>query len=278
MNVSVVIPTYNREKTIKRCIDSVINQTVSPLEIIVVDDGSTDSTISIVEEIVSDINIIIIKQGHKGAQAARNLGILNAKGDYIAFLDSDDEWLPQMLEEETKQLSQYRNNCIVYSDCYIYSNNKKRLWRLPECGSNAYSSLLMHPGPMFQSMLGKKELFLKIGLLDENVAAYQEWDTAIQLAKEAKFVHIKKPLFNYYFFHEGETLSKDLDKGVKGYGYIIRKYRKEIVRIHGTKGLKVCYENLFHLNYKNMRVILFIPEYILVNIVFIFKKVFCRHH
>ncbi len=278
MKVSVVIPTYNREKTIERCINSVINQTVSPLEIIVVDDGSTDRTISLVEGIVSNISIIVIKQGHKGAQAARNLGILNAKGDYIAFLDSDDEWLPRMLEEETKQLFQHSGNCVIYSDCYIYSNNKKRLWRLPEYGRNAYSSLLMHPGPMFQSMLGRKELFLKIGLLDENVAAYQEWDTAIRLAKEAAFIHIREPLFNYYFLHEGETLSKDLDKGVKGYGYIIRKYRKEIVKIHGVEGLKVCYENLFHLNYKNMRVILFVPEYILVNIVFIFRQVFYRHH
>lgn len=257
MEVSVIIPVYNREKTIRRCLMSVLTQTLKPLEIILIDDGSTDKTIKIAEEISS--SIIIIKQNHKGAQAARNLGILNAKGEYIAFLDSDDEWLPELLEKETILLSQCEGSCVVYSDCYVCYGNRRSLWRLPECTKNSYSTLLIHPGPMFQSMIVKKELFLKIGLLDESVVAYQEWDTAIQLARIANFVHYRIPLFNYHI-HGEKTISKNKQWGIDGYRYIVKKYRYEILKEQGVSGLKEHYKNLIRqcVECKNIQIFVFI--------------------
>lgn len=236
MKVTVIIPVYNREKTIRRCINSIISQTVQPYEIIVVDDGSTDKSLKIVDEF--NYNIKVIKQNHRGAQAARNIGILNAGGDYIAFLDSDDEWMPQMLEISINEISSHKSDCVTYSDCYVYKNQKHRLWKLPECGNSAYSFLLINIGPMFQSMLAKKDIFIKIGLLDENVVAYQEWETAIRLANEVEIVHIKQPLFKYHL-HLGETISKDKIKGIKGYTYIVNKHIREIIRLHGFLGLKI---------------------------------------
>ena len=194
LKISVIVPTFNREKTIKRCLDSVVNQTMPPFEIIVVDDGSVDGTIKILDEYPCRY-LRIIRQNHKGAQAARNLGIINAKGSYIAFLDSDDEWLPYMLEKAAEYISEEKEECVTYSNCYTFQKNKRRLWKLPEIGSDAYSFLLMHQGPMFQSMLVRKELLLKIGMLDENVVAYQEWDTAIRLAENVRFIHVREPLF-----------------------------------------------------------------------------------
>ncbi len=241
MKITVIIPTYNRKKTIKRCINSIISQTIQPYEIIVVDDGSTDNTLEIVNEFM--YNIKVIKQNHRGAQAARNLGILNARGDYIAFLDSDDEWLPQMLETSINEISLHKNDCVIYSDCLVYQNRNHRLWRLPECGRDAYSFLLINTGPMFQSMLAKRDIFMKIGLLDENVMAYQEWETAIRLASVAEIVHINQPLFKYYL-HSGETISKDKVKGIKGYAYIVKKHSKEIIRLHGFQGLKIHLKRL----------------------------------
>lgn len=271
MDISVIVPVYNREKTIKRCINSIINQKLSVFEIIVVDDGSTDKTIEIVNEFEG--NIKIIRQNHRGAQAARNLGILNAKGDYIAFLDSDDEWLPQMLEKTVDCLLKHHNNCIVYTDCYIQRETGRRTWRLPECGGDSYFSLLKSPGPMFQSMLVKKEILMKICLLDENIVSYQEWDTAIRLAKFVEFVHVREPLFIYHL-HKGETISKDKNREIKGYGYIVKKHKNEIIRLHGLQVLKSHYCHLLYLclNYKNKKKMYFRFEILKINLMLELEK------
>ena len=100
IKVSVIIPTYNRAKLIKRSILSVLNQTYQNFEIIVVDDGSADDTKSVVESFNNPKIRYIRHDINKGQSAARNTGIKNAKGKYIAFQDSDDEWLPEKLEKQ----------------------------------------------------------------------------------------------------------------------------------------------------------------------------------
>lgn len=245
--VSVIIPSYNRKDTIKRCIESILNQTKPVYEIIVVDDGSSDNTVEIIQCIKCDY-LKLIKQNHRGAQAARNLGIVNANGNYIAFLDSDDEWLPNFLETQIAYLNKGNEDSILYSDCYVYDEikKKKRIWKLPEAGKDRYKFFLIHQGPMFQSMIMKKEKLFAIGLLDEQVTAYQEWDTVIRLAKDNTFIHIKKTLFIYHL-HKGETISKNKKKSIKGYNYIIRKYRKEIFNELGIEGIIFHRKNLFKL-------------------------------
>lgn len=242
LNISVVIPAFNREGTIVKCLESVMNQTYPVMEVLVVDDGSTDNTRSIVADFPSD-KVFLFCQNHKGAQAARNKGIINAKGDYIAFLDSDDEWLPEMLEETVKCYMDRGEHCVIYSDCYVRKEDRKSLWKLPDCEGNSYAALLQRPGPMFQSILVEKELLFEIGLLDEKVVAYQEWDTAIRLAQKAEFVHIHKPLF-IYCLHDGETISKDGAKDLLGYGQVIRNHRKSIIGVCGYEVLLKHYNLL----------------------------------
>lgn len=233
IKISVVIPTYNREKTIKRCIFSILKQTQKPFEIIVVDDGSTDRTTELVESL-NDESIRLIRQNHKGAQVARNMGILNARGNYIAFLDSDDEWMPNCVETYLKCLADGNENKVLFADCYVLNEvkNETKIWRLPGKSGNVYGFLLAQAGPMFQGMLAPKDALIKAGLLDEHVVAFQEWDTAIALSKENRFVHIKRPLFIYHM-HEGDTISKSKKAGIEGYDYIVTKYKNEIVRKNG---------------------------------------------
>lgn len=244
IKVSVIIPVYNREMTIQKCLNSVMSQTYKPYEIIVIDDGSTDKTIEIVENIKCSY-LKIIKQNHRGAQAARNVGILNANGDYITFLDSDDEWLVTLLDEEISCLKKLKKDVIIYSDCYIYDEKKKKrkIWSLPGKTGNMYKFLLLHQGPMFQSVLVKKKNLIDMGLLDEKVVAYQEWETSIRLAKYHDFVHLNKPLF-IYTMHAGETISKDKKRGFQGYKYIINKHKKEILQEIGLHGLLYHFKRL----------------------------------
>src|SRR6476646_10142085 len=102
--VSVVLPTYNRASTIQRAINSVLNQTFSDLELIVVDDGSTDGTRGVLASYKGHGNVHVIATPHAGCAAARNIGIRASRGRYVAFQDSDDEWEPNKLAAATSAL------------------------------------------------------------------------------------------------------------------------------------------------------------------------------
>ncbi len=111
---SIVIPLYNKEKYIKRTLQSVVNQTFSNFEMIIIDDGSTDKSCDIVESI-NDPRICLIRQENGGPSKARNRGIKEAKGEFIAFLDADDEWLPEKLEKQHEFHS--KNPNVGWSCC-----------------------------------------------------------------------------------------------------------------------------------------------------------------
>lgn len=236
--ISVVIPAYNREVTIAYCLQSVLKQTYTKFEILVVDDGSTDTTIEKIKQIVDKRIRIIRMPKNGGAQAARNLGIQKAKGQWIAFLDSDDYWLLDKLEKQVKLLY-YRSfdyRTVVHSDCEIQKNGLiTDAWRLPEIAGHAYKYVLSKPGPMFQSLLVSKQHLEEIGLLDDKIPSYQEWDTAIRLAKNGFFIHMREPTF-VYCFHDGPTISKNLQRDIEGYSHIVNRHKNAIIENCGSAG------------------------------------------
>jgi len=111
---SVIIPTYNSEKFVGRCLESIINQTYNCFEIIVVDDGSIDSTVLVVEEMTSEIPIHCVRELHKGVSNARNIGLEKAKGDYIIFVDSDDQLNPEALEKCFQIIKEHQVDAVFY--------------------------------------------------------------------------------------------------------------------------------------------------------------------
>jgi glycosyltransferase involved in cell wall biosynthesis len=238
IKVSVVIPTYNREKTISYCLKSVLAQTYPVHEIIIVDDGSKDNTVAIVKTFDDSRIKLIQLPCNQGAQAARNAGIRAATGDYIAFLDSDDTWLPEKLEIQIKEIGKRSHPCIVYGDAWVFieEKNEKKLFNVPKLEGNVYEQLLDGPGPLFQCILAPRESFEKINYLDEKVPSYQEWDTSIALSRYYEFVFIDQPLFTYYL-HSGETISKNRVGEARGWEYIVKKYEHEIKRHLGRKSL-----------------------------------------
>ena len=178
--VSVVIPAYNRADTIVACVESVLDQSYSVDEIIVVDDGSTDNTIKQLNTFKD--NIISLKtEKQSGAQTARNIGIKTAKSEWIAFLDSDDQWLPNKIEKQISALNNFNYDqwTVVHGDCYIKNINsdKKKHWQLENIdGENVYKKLLSKSGTLFPSILTSKQALEKINYLDENTPSYHEWE------------------------------------------------------------------------------------------------------
>lgn len=233
--ISVIIPAYNRENTIKYCLNSVLKQSLSPYEVIVVDDCSSDNTVEIVKQF-NDERVRCICLGQRsGAQAARNIGIKEAKGDWIAFQDSDDEWLENKLKCQI-DLAIGGGFNVVHCGCYVQKGGIRSMFQMPNLSGSIFKKLLRTPGPTFPGLLVKKECLFEIGCLDENVPSYQEWDTVIRLAKAHSIGYIHEPLFVYHI-HDGETISKNFRKDVEGWVYIVSKFKNEIINELGYVAL-----------------------------------------
>src|SRR5205823_9732287 len=172
--------------TIRRCLDSALGQTISPYEVIVVDDASTDDTTSVVKSISDERLRLITMPSNKGAQAARNVGIKNAKGDHIAFLDSDDEWVPEKLEWQTKEIARMEKPCVIHGAGWIYKEqeNTREIFPMPRLNGFVYKELLANPGPLYPCLFVPKKNLVEIGFLDEKTPSFQEWDISIALAKQ----------------------------------------------------------------------------------------------
>ena len=117
--LSIIIPVYNSERFLKECLDSVLSQSFSDFEVIVVDDGSTDSSIQIEEEYSKDSRFVIIRQSNAGQGAARNRALDIAKGKYITFLDSDDAMKPDFLKETLSKIEDGKYDIVVTNYDYI---------------------------------------------------------------------------------------------------------------------------------------------------------------
>jgi glycosyltransferase involved in cell wall biosynthesis len=235
--VSVIIPAYNRGKHIQRAVQSVLAQTYADLEVVVVDDGSKDDTVPRVqEEARHDSRVRLIEHcQQKGAQAARNTGIREAKGEWIAFLDSDDYWLPDSLEARLSLMGTSRTR-IVHSECYLLKSDNIELEKAPRLEGNAYQQLLRKPGPMYQSLLAARQAFDRIAYLDESIVSYQEWDTFIRLAKHYSFVFLAQPTF-VYDCRNSDSISANSIREANGYKQVFTKHWRPILSLLGPWGL-----------------------------------------
>jgi len=228
--VSVIIPTYNRAHQVGRAIQSVLAQSYQNFEVIVVDDASTDNTKEVMESI-SDKRIRYIRHNeNRGASAARNTGIHVAKGEYIAFLDSDDEWLPEKLEKQIKVLkTTFPEAGVVYTDMWrVYRNGRAEYWNSPTVtkGTIIDAKKLEYQvmGIGIQSALIRKGCFNKVGVFDEKFPRFIDLELFIRLAKDFHFYHIQEPLVKYY---ETEGISSNKRAETTSRILLLEKYSED---------------------------------------------------
>ena len=263
--ISVIVPVHNRANKIMRCIDSVMNQTYSQLELIVVDDASSDETSSVVSSLaINDQRIKLIKLEKKmGAQHARNVGIKNSKGEWITFLDSDDYYLKDSIENRF-MYAQKNNLDVVHSDCFVISNdNAEKLYGVKPIQGNVYEFLLAKPAPVFPALMVKKTALEKIGNLDEGIISYQEWDTCIRLARYFEFGFVEAPSF-VYDCCDTDTISSDFKRDADGYCQIFNKHREQIKLHVGAIGIANHYDFIGR-RYKRAGNYLIAAKYIFIS-------------
>ncbi|MEW5847153.1 MAG: glycosyltransferase family 2 protein [Myxococcota bacterium] len=229
-HVSVVIPAHNRAHTLERALRSVLSQEHVDLEVVVGDDASRDDTTTLLtRHAEADPRVHWVTHAtRRGAQAARNSAIRAARGRYVAFLDSDDEWLPGSLLARLNRAEE-TGRPVVHAPVLREQAGGRTLMPVPPLESDTYRLLLEGPGPMLQAMLVERELLFQVGLLDESVISFQEWDTAIRLARHAPFAFVSEPAA---VWHVGgkDTISRDLARAAAGYEQVVRLHEAEIRR------------------------------------------------
>ena len=215
MKISVIIPTFNRRKTLRRAIESVRNQSLSPFEILIIDDGSNDGTKEWVKESFQDIKYIY--QNNQGVSSARNKGIKYAYGDWIAFLDSDDEWLPSKLYEQVKAIGSNPEIKFFHTN-EIWIRNGVRVNQMKKhkkYGGYIFEKCLDICRVSPSSVLIKKEIFDDIGTFDESLRVCEDYDLWLRITSKYPVVFLDIPLIYKYGGHAGQ-LSK-VNDGIESY-------------------------------------------------------------
>ncbi len=197
--ISIIIPAYNSAKYLPETIDSILAQGMRDYEIIIIDDGSTDNTREVIDKFNAKIKYIYQKQ--KGAAAARNRGIRNSRGDYIAFLDADDIWLPQKIRLQMQYFNNNPEISIIYTDAQVF-DERGLIWHSANRHMRMYSGkiyykLFLENFIHTSSVILKRACLERVGLFDESLGPCEDYEFWLRLARDYEFAFINKPLVKY---------------------------------------------------------------------------------
>ncbi len=252
-SVSVIIPTCNRQDLLPTAIRSVLNQTLSDFELVVVDDASDDSIDAVVKTFADGRVRLIRHDRRRGGAAARNTGIRNSGADYIAFLDDDDEWYPEKLARQMEVMLRSRPEvAAVYTGYFVVDKTTGRicLQRVPTRRGDLYSTLLeRNPIGTTSSILIRRACLEKVGYFDERLPSFQDRDLWIRISREFHFDYVQEPLFNY-FVHSKKVWT-NVEALLKGLEIMLAKYgsspifKKQCSRRYLELGVRFCQESQF---------------------------------
>jgi len=227
-SASIIIPTYNRADILGDSIRSVLNQTYEDLELIVVDDASTDNTDDVVRGFDDDRIKYLGHTENRGAPAARNTGIAEAEGDFVAFQDSDDEWLPTKLE---KQMQAFRRTSsdvgVVYTGMLRIVDGERRYIPYPgveQTDGDIRRSLSRQNFIPTQVATVRRECFDEVGDFDENAWPLSDWELWIRISKRFRFELVDEALVTGEV--RSDSISKNARKKAEVRERIVDKHRE----------------------------------------------------
>lgn len=215
--VSIVIPAYNAARYVKEAVDSALAQTYSNTETVAIDDGSTDDTRKVLEPYIAQSKIKYIYQKNKGLAGARNTGIKDSSGEYIAFLDADDVFLPEKIEEQVKTLEANRSYDVCYCDISHFDDSGRFYHHRYKYPSGEILEPLLRKqfiNPL--TVAARRELFDKYGYFDEGLRRSEDWDLWLRWAHAGvKFYYLDKILAKYRIRSVGNLSSIESEPEMK---------------------------------------------------------------
>ncbi len=210
MKIDVIIPTFNRAKTLKRAIDSVLNQTYMDFHLYIIDDGSTDDTTELLLEYSGLKNLSVHKQENRGVSAARNLGIKLSSNPWIAFLDSDDEWLPEKLQKQMDVILEKKSAVLIHGEELWVRNGKrinpKKIHK--KFGGEIFERCLPLCLISPSAVIIKRDVLLEVNNFDENFIVCEDYDLWLKITSLYPVEFIKEPILVKYGGHEDQLSAK----------------------------------------------------------------------
>lgn len=249
--VSVIIPAYNRAKILQRAIESVLAQSYQNFEIIIVDDASTDLTAETIKNFLTPKIRYFKHKNNKGPGAARNTGIKKSRGELIAFLDSDDQWLPEKLEKQIEIFKKApKKIALVGTNHYVVSLNGKKIGIKKTKPKRRLT-------PTLPSWVLYKRVFKKIGLFDQRFLVNEDTEFFSRFRRKFSFDFIDTPLFDRYLSDDG--ISRDIERMItkrekylpklkserRLYAQHTNKLGKDYCQINQVKKAKECFLKAF---------------------------------
>lgn len=266
--VSVVITTYNYAQYLPTAVESVLNQTYKNLEIIIVNDGSTDNTDEVIAPYLKEKRIKYIKQKNAGQASAKNCGIKNSTGEIIAFLDADDFWRKDKLEKQMPLFLKDPAIGVVYADLNFIGSDGEALdiERPPRFRGDILQELFLDNFIGFSTTVVKKECFDKAGTFDENLPMAIDWHLWLRIACHYQFNYVDEPLLFYRCGHA--NMSRNTEKRFKCSDWVMEWFLKT----HGEMLEKKTVEKAFTLTY-NRRGRYYLNSDFMTGLHYLFKSI-----
>jgi len=232
--MSIIVPTYNRESFIVEAIQSVLEQTYSNWELIIVDDGSTDNTLETIKDIITDDRISYYHQKNQGQSVARNVGINKSTGEYICFLDSDNKWLQNRLEISVKVILNNPQVDIVYGDSISIDIQGHEISRhvMKKYSGHVTKELIKDNFISMNAAIAKKKCFDEMGAFNEKDRLAEDYELWLRFSTKYTFMHI--PEFMALYRVMEDQLSTDKDKRLYANECIIRKFKETYPQVLST--------------------------------------------
>jgi len=225
--ISVIIPTYNRAEFLRNSVSSVLEQTFKDFELIISDDASTDDTKQYVKSIFDPRVMYIYNKTNMGVAAARNNALTISKGKYIAFLDDDDQWLPEKLEKQLRIIEKSPGSVRgVYSGelTIDLDSNKITSVSIPKYRGKILKEILPKNFIVTSSILLDKVCFEKAGLFDESIPFGEDFDMWIRIAGEFEFEYVPEPLVKRYLHKH--RITTNYEAVISGLKLLMSKHNK----------------------------------------------------
>ncbi|WP_224447671.1 glycosyltransferase family 2 protein [Haloprofundus salilacus] len=240
--VSVVIPTYNRPAYLRSAVRSVLDQTYDAVELLVVDDCSPTPAKPVVDEMETEslAHVRVIRhEENRGGSAARTTGIRAAAGEYLAFLDDDDEWLPTKLEKQVAVLEERPDVGFVYTGTQIVGDDGERLETVtPDANGNLTKTLLCYNVVgTFSQVMVRRDLVEEVGTPDNRFPCWQDLEWYVRLSRHCSAAAIREPLIRYQVESPGR-ITDDVDDAVVAHRLFVEKFdplAREYGRLFGRK-------------------------------------------
>jgi glycosyltransferase involved in cell wall biosynthesis len=231
--VSVIIPAYNRAKSIGRSVDSIIRQSYKNWELVIVDDGSTDNTRLIIDEYIKKYHDKIkyfSYHGNKGASHARNFGIRESKGEFLAFLDSDDEFKEDKIKIQLEKMIEFKRTfSLTNFEVYINNKLKNNGINLTEPRTLKPIDLIFNKGSLMSVMI-KKDIISQDKYFDEDLPSSNDYDFVLKYVVSNNILYLPDHLLKIHksLDAKDDRISSNYSKKVKGYTELLKRVKENI--------------------------------------------------